>query len=67
MKEVILLLVAVVLLPGIICPPVTVKPPPPVEGDPDVKPVEEDVVCMFEDSIVQFFRGYLSVSSGCNF
>ena len=48
MKEVILLLVAVVLLPGIICPPVTVKPPSPVEGDPDVKPVKDDVVCMFE-------------------
>ena len=45
MKLVLLLLV--VVLPGIICPPVDkkiVKPPSPPEEDPDVKPVEEDVV-----------------------
>ena len=39
------MLMVVVLLPGIICPPVTVKPPSPVEENPDVKPVQEDVVC----------------------
>ena len=45
MKELVLVLMVVVLLPGIICPPVTVKPPSPVEENPDVKPVQEDVVC----------------------
>ena len=33
-----------IMVPGIICPPVTVRPPTPVEKDPDVKPVQDDVV-----------------------
>ena len=55
MKELVLVLMVVVLLPGIICPPVTVKPPSPLEENPDVKPVQEDVVCSSSPSRFGFW------------